>query len=207
MTLYEQRARHLLKLFADNKATEQEIAEMLSLLRREEGSKELESFMMELLKQESDNYPSQLPVEWESIWDKIHQSAIRPATPVKRMKWLRAAAAIIIFISISAYFFNRSTKNEVVKTEPVQELKKDVLPENDILPGGNKAILTLANGSQIVLDSASNGVLAQQGNTNIIKSGNGQVVYEGTGNQSNEVMYNTITTPRGGQYRLVLPDG
>jgi transmembrane sensor len=205
MTFYEQRVRHLLRLFTDNKATEHEIREMLSLLRRQEGDKELESFMLEL-QQEPDGVASLLPVDWESIWDTIHESAIEPVVPVKKMRWLRVAAAIIILISISAYFFNRSTKNEIVKIEPVQELKKDVLPKNDVLPGGNKAILTLANGSQIVLDSAANGILAQQGNT-VIKLTNGQVVYKGAGNQSNEVLYNTMGTPRGGQYRLILPDG
>ena len=205
MTFYEERVRHLLRLFADNKATEQEIKEMLSLLRQEEGDKELESFMMEL-RQEPDSYSSRRQVDWESIWDTIHQSAIQPVTPVRKMKWLRVAVAIIILIGISVYFFNgnilkRSTKDEIVKTEPKQELN------NDVLPGGNKAILTLANGSQIVLDSASNGIVAQQGNTEVMKLANGQLVYKGAGDQANEVLYNTMVTPHGGQYRLVLSDG
>ena len=120
------------------------------------------------------------------------------------MKWLHVAAAIIILISISGYFFNkwnRSAKDEIVKTEPIQELN------NDVLPGGNKAILTLANGSQIVLDSAANGIVAQQGNTEVMKLANGQLVYKGAGDQANEVLYNTMVTPAGGQYRLILPDG
>jgi len=178
---------------------------MLSLLRQQEGGKELESFMMEL-QQDPDSDTSVVPVDWESIWDTIHQSAIQPVTPVRKMKWLRVAAAIIILISISVYFFNRntlnrSTKDEIVKIEPIQELN------NDVLPGGNKAILTLANGSQIVLDSAANGIVAQQGNTEVMKLANGQLVYKGAGDQANEVLYNTMVTPRGGQYKLILPDG
>ena len=96
---------------------------------------------------------------------------------------------------------NRSAKDEVVKIEPIHELN------NDVQPGGDKAILTLANGSQIVLDSAANGIVAQQGNTEVMKLANGQLVYKGAGDQSNEVLYNTMVTPRGGQYRLILPDG
>lgn len=191
-----------MRLFADNKATEQEIREMLNLLRQEEGDKELESFMTGL-RHESNDDTFHLPADWESIWDAIHQPAIQSTGLVRKMKWLRIAAAIIVLFSVGAYFWlNRSsTKNEIVKTEPAQELK------NDVLPGSNKAILTLANGSQIVLDSAANGKLAQQGNTEVTKFANGELVYKGTGNLANEVLYNTMSTPRGGQYRLILPDG
>ncbi len=196
------RLRNLLRLFSDNKATELEIREMFGLLQQEEGDKELESFMMEL-RQEPDSYTSHLPVDWENIWNTIHQSAIHPVTPVRKLKWLRIAAAILILISASAYFFfNRNTKNkEIVKAEPVQDL------QNDILPGGNRAVLTLANGSQIILDSAAIGKLAKQGNTEVIKLDNGQLAYKGTGEQTNEVLYNAVSTPRGGQYKLTLPDG
>ena len=203
MTFYEQRVRHLLQLFADNKATEQEITEMLGLLRQKEGDKELDSLVKQL-RQEPDSDSSRLQVDWESIWDTIHQSAIQPVNPVRKMKWLRVAAAIIILISVSGYFFNkwnRSAKDEIVKNEPIHELS------NDVQPGGNKAILTLANGSQIVLDSAANGIVAQQGNTEVMKLANGQLVYKGAGDQANEVLYNTMVTPAGGQYRLILPDG
>ncbi len=202
MTFYEQRVRHLLRLFADNKATEQEITEMLTLLRQKERDKELDSFVKQL-RREPDSDSSQLHVDWESIWDTIHQSAIQPVTPVRKMKWWRVAAAIIVLVGISAFFFNRSTKtrNEIVNTGPLKEAS------NDIQPGGNKAILTLANGSQIVLDSAANGKVAQQGNTEVMKLANGQLVYKGAGDRANQVLYNSVVTPRGGQYNLILPDG
>ena len=189
-----------MRLFADNKATEQEITEMLRLLRQKEGDKELDSLVNQL-RQEPDSDSSRLQVDWESIWDTIHQSAIQPVAPVRKMKWLHVAAAIIILIGISVFFFTRSTKNDMVKIEPLPEVN------NDILPGGDKAILTLANGSQIILDSAANGIVAQQGKTEVTKLANGQLVYKGAGDRENEVLYNTMATPRGGQYRLVLPDG
>jgi len=204
MTFYEQRVSHLLRLFADNKATEQEITEMLALLRQEGGEKELDSFVKEL-RQEPDSDKSRPQVDWENIWDTIHQSAIQPVTPVRKMKWLHVAAAVIILISsayvINRIILNRKSNDVVVKIEPLQEVK------NDILPGGDKAILTLANGSQIILDSAANGIVAQQGQTEVVKLSNGQLVYKGAGDHVNDVLYNTMATPRGGQYRLVLPDG
>jgi ferric-dicitrate binding protein FerR (iron transport regulator) len=72
----------------------------------------------------------------------------------------------------------------------------------DVAPGSNKAILTLADGKQIILDSAQ-GNIVQRGNLKVTNLG-GKLDYEG---QSNTVEYHTLSTPRGGQYKLVLPDG
>jgi ferric-dicitrate binding protein FerR (iron transport regulator) len=78
---------------------------------------------------------------------------------------------------------------------------------NDALPGRSKAVLTLANGSSILLDSVANGMLAQQGNATVVKLNNGQLAYNTLAEKPTEVLYNTLATPRGGQYQLVLPDG
>jgi ferric-dicitrate binding protein FerR (iron transport regulator) len=85
---------------------------------------------------------------------------------------------------------------------------------HDALPGGNKAMLTLNDGSVIVLDSAKNGMLGEQGNAQVLKK-DGMLEYKkgnaqkaiGNTQLSAPVSYNTLSTPRGGQYQLVLPDG
>ncbi len=74
------------------------------------------------------------------------------------------------------------------------------------MPGGNKAILTLADGTKVELDTASNGTVTKQGNITVIKL-DGQLAYNVEGNLAREAVYNTITTPKGGQYRLLLADG
>jgi ferric-dicitrate binding protein FerR (iron transport regulator) len=80
--------------------------------------------------------------------------------------------------------------------------------ENDVAPGGNKALLTLADGQTIVLDSAANGTLATDGGATITKTAGGKIAYTtGNGQPNSAVVYNTMTTPRGGQYQLALPDG
>jgi ferric-dicitrate binding protein FerR (iron transport regulator) len=80
--------------------------------------------------------------------------------------------------------------------------------KTDIQPGGNKALLTLADGSTIILDSAQNGALSTQGNIRIIKLDDGQLTYNRSGaRSSSKVLYNTISTPNGGQYQLTLADG
>ncbi len=123
-------------------------------------------------------------------------------TAVRRMgrKWW-AAAAVMLLVSGSAYLWMNHHKNE----PPVAAAGKP-LP-HDVLPGGNKAILTLANGGTIILDSTANGTLAQQGNASVVKLANGQLAYTTAGKETGPVLYNTMTTPRGGQYKIQLPDG
>ena len=119
--------------------------------------------------------------------------------------WTRVAAAVIIvlLLSLGGYFyFNNRNEKQIAKTETQQQRFK-----NDIAPGGNKAVLTLANGTQIILDSAANGTLTQQGNAKVIKLDSGQLAYTSTSLSTSEVLYNTISTPRGGQYQIVLADG
>jgi ferric-dicitrate binding protein FerR (iron transport regulator) len=108
------------------------------------------------------------------------------------------AAAILLVVSTTLVVIYRNGKQEVA-------IGPQVNPEKNILPGGDKAVLTLADGSKIVLDTAANGTLAQQGGSKVIKIG-GQISYEGQQN-AGQVLYNTISTPKGGQYQLELPDG
>jgi len=79
--------------------------------------------------------------------------------------------------------------------------------KQDIAPGSNKAILTLANGKQVLLTGAHNGRLATQGSTVINKNADGEVIYQQGTAASKNVDYNTMSTPRGGQYKLTLADG
>ncbi len=131
-----------------------------------------------------------------------HQGA---AASQPRRKWiLPAAAVIIILLSAGAYFMflSRSHKKETVKTKT--ELKQD------IAPGGNKAVLVLADGSAIVLDSASNGIISHHGDIKVQKLDNGLLAYTINGKRVTEgdkAFYNTISTPRGGQYQITLSDG
>jgi len=123
-----------------------------------------------------------------------------PKAPVRRLFYLKtaAAAAIIACLSVSVYFlkFKGNTSPNSV-----------AVVKSDLLPGTNKAILTLGSGKQITLTGAANGKIAVQGTTTINKTSNGQIVYTGPGNDNLAAIYNTVTTPRGGEYHLTLADG
>ena len=145
----------------------------------------------------------------KKAWQKIQNQLRKPSkTPVinihKRQayKSWAVAAAVLLVISTGAYFFlTRDKESQLVETK---QLETDKI--NEIVPGSDKAILTLADGSKIVLDSAAKGAISKQGHVTIINL-EGQLAYNLDGVDMKEVMYNTITTPRGGQYQLVLADG
>lgn len=116
--------------------------------------------------------------------------------PVRRMyaRWWMAAASMLILFGTAAYFITfRPAKEVVVKS-------------NVIVPGSNKAVLTLANGASIILEDAENGNLAAQGNARVIKTGD-ILAYNADHADNGSIMYNSVTTPKGGQYRIILSDG
>jgi transmembrane sensor len=118
--------------------------------------------------------------------------------------WWYAAAAILLFITAGGYFIS------TVKTNQAYTAASPVKKTNtEIQPGSNKAVLTLANGKRITLDSAGNGLLSRQGGTVISKSGNGLTIKNNSKGDATLTAntLNTITIPRGGKYDITLPDG
>ncbi|WP_207533583.1 FecR family protein [Desertivirga arenae] len=111
-----------------------------------------------------------------------------------------AAAVAVIFISVGLYLYHKpgSATEQIAVTEK-------------IVPGSNKATLKLSDGREILLDDAKQGIIAELGNISIRKNQDGQVIYsvlpEAKESQSAKVSYNTISTPRGGQFQIELPDG
>jgi ferric-dicitrate binding protein FerR (iron transport regulator) len=132
-------------------------------------------------------------------WEKEQAAPYNPG-PFYRGNWWKyaAAAVFILCMATTAYivFNGRKTPNG----HPAR------LADGHITPGGNKAVLTLANGSIIALDEAANGALAKDGAASIVKLADGQISYQ-EGEATGETGFNTIATPRGGQYQVILPDG
>lgn len=119
----------------------------------------------------------------------------------KRLWPMRIAAAAVLFMVVAGgmffYFKNDRTK-------------ANLLAQQSIVPGGNKATLTLANGKVINLSNAQNGDLDKQAGIQITKTADGQLIYtieDASSAAASKLVYNTIATPKGGQYQLRLPDG
>ncbi len=142
-------------------------------------------------------------VESETARGWQPETAGGPKLAVKRLEWRRYAgiAAAVLVIAAGGWLW-KSRHNRARSADDAMAVTIEAVP------GGNRAVLTLGGGKQVVLDSAANGMLAIQGNERVMKQ-NGRLDYQqgGQGEGETAVIFNTLATPRGGEYQLVLPDG
>lgn len=136
------------------------------------------------------------------IWDRLEKSQNRSVYSI----WIKIAAAAVVLITLSAGLYFYAIKSDVGETTAQQN--KDL---EEIAAGKTEATLTLANGRKIRLNDATNGQLAKEAGVTITKTEAGQLVYTilpSAGFSGTEsIAYNTIETPKGGQYQVNLPDG
>jgi transmembrane sensor len=222
--MHKERLSYLLKQYLDNLITGDEFEELLLHLENDESTSDLQALLEKLISQspEAVDYQEE---NWEPLYQRILQSSVpqehaaqdaqgdRGKTgkgdggelswgdrgKVRRFdrRWMMAAAVLLVIGTTFLWYQQQSVKLPVATILPTT---------HDLAPGTNKATLTLADGTTINLDAARNGVVGQQGKTQLIKTRNEQLVYQPNG-QGEEARYNLLTTPRGGQYQLRLPDG
>jgi transmembrane sensor len=202
----EKRVKYLLERYAENKASKEEVEEMFQLIQFAQSDKVLRDLIVETRNEDLEANVSQ--EDWKRIWNNIREARAQGGKGLFSLTPVRVAAAVLFFFIISGsiylFFGKKNIQNTVAVTNKIKEYK------NDIAPGGNKAVLTLADGSTIILDSLHNGLLAQQGNTQILKVDAGALAYNSkysNAKNKTEVEYNVLTTPRGGEYQITLPDG
>ncbi|WP_213086856.1 FecR domain-containing protein [Chitinophaga agrisoli] len=149
--------------------------------------------------------PPDVAASLESSLDRMEEGNALPRHGVLLIKRLAVAASVLLVLAAGAFYWLRKPAQQPLASRE----KTPAQPGNpQHAPGGNRAMLTLGDGSTISLDSAANGVLASQGNASIVKLANGQLaVRMPAANDNDEIIYNTITTPTGGQYQVMLPDG
>ena len=150
-----------------------------------------------------------IPTGKEQAWERI--MAETSSNPAKNktyigIRWIRYAAAALVLIVSGLLVYRISHKPETFTPIARQN--------TDFVPGTNKAVLTLADASQINLDDANNGEIAKQAGMVITKTADGQLVYNASKaailtaeDADADPVYNTINTPRGGKFRIILPDG
>lgn len=203
----------LLEKYLSDQITPEELQRLQVLVEKDHNGHTLEDMIAAILAEE--RYTATSGVNLQQAFGKVMQEAAqreaaekersirhisgRHTSAYSRIFYQLAAAAILLAVLGTGFFWlHRSTP----ATMPAKVSAA-------MIPGGNKAVLTLADGSTIVLDSARDGALGNQGGTRIIKLDSGRLAYaaNNTAGASSSLQYNTISTPRGGQYQIVLPDG
>lgn len=186
--------------------TRDERLRLQSVFHSEAQRSALEQYVDDFMAHLDKDHLLENPAMFKEMQEKLAVILDEPQTrqparmPLIRRAWFRYAAVVIILVGVAAYMWTTNKKTDQTLVNSSNQLPAD------IGPGGERAVLTLADGTKIVLDSANNGNLVQQGNARIIKM-DGQLVYNVNNISGKEVMWNTMHTPVGGQYQVSLPDG
>ncbi len=192
----EERVNFLVQKFQDGQLEDVEKQELLTFV--DEYPAVVSAEIMKMIA-DHENVKDEADMDkWSVIADRI-VSVDRPHS-VKKMKfslYFRWAAAAIFIVALTTVLTVYKEKKEVH------------VFASDIAPGGNKAILTLADGKKISLSDAANGDLIKQAGLSISKTADGQLVYnvEKTDRILDNAKMNTISTPNGGEWQIRLPDG
>lgn len=140
----------------------------------------------------------------ESMLMELQQRLPSAGLANRQRKWYEkrwaAAAAVVLVAGIAGYLILNTASAPVLLTSRPAAAK-------DILPGRNSPVLTLADGSTIVLGNSGSDSILQQGQVQLIKYADGHLGYLPSDVVPDQVVYNTISTPKGAQYKMTLPDG
>lgn len=199
-------SKQIEKILEQSEWTAEERQWLLHFLENSDGS-DLKEIMQRFFLNDLQNTNPIDPVISERLLNSIHQkidfNQKQKKAKLVRMWTLRIVAACFVgFLALGTFFWLKSDS----KQPDAQLQGNNKKYKNDIKPGGNKALLTLDDGSTVALGDAQNGLLTHQGNTKITKQ-DGKLDYNSSGSGASKIMYNTISTPRGGQYQVELPDG
>jgi len=174
----------LVRRYLENKASDEELDVFFDLMKKGK----LDPYLQEALQKE------------EEIALKRQDGQ---AVVIPWRKWTRfaGAAAVIGLLAVGGFWYWTKMPKKIKAGPGIQY-------SGDIRPGRNHALLTMADGKIIDLDSNSASVMTLQANTRLVKNVSGEWVYHSNGaNNTDATIYNTISAPRGGQFPFVLEDG
>jgi ferric-dicitrate binding protein FerR (iron transport regulator) len=200
--------KSLLELYLENRCNPSQLEEVLAFLEKDSSNRLLLLQLQEQFKHSSTATASEISPEQsqnirENLLQKINKGKV---VALNKRKWTYvAAAAAILFVTTTVYYLSKPESWGEEKIT-AKTSAKTITYKNDVSPGTDKAMLTLADGSTIVLDDAHNGNLLNQGNTQLTKL-DGELAYDAITAANAEVVYNTISTPRGGKFKIELSDG
>lgn len=195
------RLSYLLKRHLDGQLTEDEQKELQAFLKDGDASSQVSRVLEDLMHTvHAENTDAQSVAR---IFENVFQADKKVALASERriIPWMRyaAAAVLLIVLGSSAFFYFKNDNRTAI-------IQRTQVGGEDVQPGSDRAILTLADGRQIILDSTA-GNLVTEGGVTVINL-QGQLNYsDSVGANANAVAYHTISTPRGGQYQVVLAEG
>lgn len=206
-----ERAIRLMEAYLENNLTTAEYAELWEILS---GHFEDEHFRSVLTAFWENTAFNQVVIPPE-VWDKNFlllkeqlenkNTLQRQKTIVRRLYRFKWAAAVLLLVSTGFTLFFILNRKQPASIAADKKIPPAQLSETVSIK--DKAFLTLADGTHILLDSTTTGTIAKQGKTRVIKQNVQELVYQPEGNNTNQLMYNTLTTARGGTYKLTLADG
>lgn len=202
MTGISDRLTYLYRKYIDGSCTETELQEFFEYVSKPGMREKLEALADAHL--ENIHPGAEEPaIDWDYMYNRVTRTA--PAGGKRKVKRLLAwpaiaAASIVILMAATGVYL-------LLKEKPHEPEWTHSRFKNDIPPGNSKAVLTLANGTSIALYEGNSGFLSGLEKTKGLKLNSGELIYPAPGSNTGKAVYNTLTTPRGGQFRLVLPDG
>ncbi|MVT08464.1 FecR family protein [Chitinophaga tropicalis] len=186
---HQERIAYLLARYVNKTCSREELEELFSYIGKDEHRHSLEELLEHTWQ---GNHPTP-EIDYEGVWQQIMPVEAPSRRKVFTMRRLAVAASVLLLAGIAVWtMYSRKP----AKTPPVARQEIPAV----IVPGSSKATLTLGDGSVVTLDSTGNQVIQ-----NGIQQKNGQLLYAAS--QGEAVHYNKLSTPRGGQFRIVLPDG
>lgn len=211
------RLQLLVELYLNNQLNFEERKELLNILSDPDHAPEADKFLEEFWTDFEPETTVFSDLQSKRILNKIFTAEKTgqpaPLSSINRNRIIAVAAILLLVCSVSLWFIPQSTEVSVLSHRPVKPFKQ-LTTMADAAPGGSKALLTLADGRKIELNDLSAGEIVSQSGIQIKKTEDGQLVYTlaeqaGTGGKKQDapVEYNTVSTPKGGQYQVNLPDG
>lgn len=196
MEAHNDRIAELIGKFEQGEATPEEIRELEAWYASFDNA---EKYIYQLTDQERERLKDYV---FNNVMQQMeHEPIGKRHMVIKRMHLRRVVVGLLVMVLLAAGYYTWQAK--------VSSLETNLLV--DALPGGNKATLTLADGSVVDLNRARAGQVATERGMKIMKFADGELRYEAIEQRdmtaSNESVFNTLVVPSGGQYNIVLPDG
>ena len=205
--MHEPKLNYLFQAYFSGTATPAEQDELMELLAQAEYDDQLKSLLAAAWERFHVQERPFSTGQGEQMLAHIFEQGTAEPTPVLKSRKQRpvrllVAALLSIFAVGGSYFL---LPHRQPSRQPVTVAQ---MPAADsIVPGGNKAILTTSTGARIVLDSTSLGTLTTQGNASVVNLQSATLAYHAGNGREAAPVFNTLSTPNGAQYQLLLSDG